>query len=343
MKSLKPFIVLGSLLFIVTLLIPTLLVIPFSEKTNGTLVEDIQPIVLATPEVKNESQLDVAVYRTKEQLIENIPLEQYVVGVVASEMPAEFEMEALKAQALTARTYIVQQLLLEQSLGTPKGSKVTDTVRHQVYKDLEDLKAVWGDDFEANLAKITEAVNSTSGEIITYNNEPIDAQYFSTSNGFTENSEDYWQNEFPYLRSIESPWDKESPKYLTTTTFTVAQFEQKLGVRLGESGTIGKITARTTGKRVGTIKIGDKVITGRQVREALELPSSDFDWERKGNQIVITTRGYGHGVGMSQYGANGMAREGKTYQDIVKYYYKDIAISAIDPYIPKIAAVAASK
>jgi stage II sporulation protein D len=340
LKPLKPMIVIGSILFIVTLIIPTLLVVPFTEGTKGSLVEDIQPQVLSTPEIENAIPVSVPVYRTEKKVIEEIPIEQYVVGVVASEMPAEFEMEALKAQALAARTYIVQQLLNEETIGIPKGSeaKVTDTINHQVYRDNGELKEIWKDEFPTKLEKITKAVNETAGQILTYEGSPITASFFSTSNGFTENSEDYWANPYPYLKSVESPWDDQSPKYIVSTTIPVSKFESELGVKIGTSSEIGTITSRTKGNRVGTIKIADKTFTGREVREALELYSSDFTWERKGNEIVITTKGYGHGVGMSQYGANGMAQQGKTYQEIINHYYQGIEITPINSYLDKLTA-----
>lgn len=339
LKPLKPLVVLGSLLFIVTLLIPTLLVLPFTDSTHGTLVEELKPQVMSAPEVKNNSSIDIPVYRSVKSQIENIPLEQYVVGVVASEMPAEFESEALKAQALAARTYVVRILLSETKLGTPEGAKITDSFKeYQAYKDMNDLKKQWGSDFDAKIAKITEAVNATSGQILVYNGAPIDASFFSTSNGFTENSEEYWKNEIPYLRSVPSPWDEKSPKFTTAVAFTVADFEKKLGVKLPSNGDIGKIVSKTKGNRVGTVQVGGKELKGPDVRDALGLNSSDFSWQRKGNEILITTKGFGHGVGMSQYGANFMAQEGKTYKDIVTYYYKDIEISTIDPFIEEITA-----
>jgi stage II sporulation protein D len=340
-KPLKPIIILGSILFVVTLLVPTILVMPFTDKTNGTLAEDTKTQVMSAPEVQNTTSIDVPVYRTVEKNIENIPLEQYVVGVVASEMPANFESEALKAQALAARTYIVGQLLRETSLGTPEGARVTDNPQtHQKYTDIDGLKQQWKSDFDTNIKKITEAVNATAGRILTHNGSPIDATFFSTSNGYTENSEDYWKNEYPYLRSVPSPWDEKSPKYISSTMISVEKFENELDVKISSSGDIGKIISRTEGKRVGVVKIGNKEFTGPQVRDKLDLLSSDFNWERIGNNIIITTKGYGHGVGMSQYGANGMAQEGKTYQDIVKHYYKDIEISPIDPYIQKLTPTA---
>lgn len=337
MRNLKPFIVLTSILFVMVLMIPTLLVMPFTDKVSGKLAEELQNNSQVQTSV-TESPIDVAVYRANKDVIENIPLEEYVVGVVASEMPAEFEEEALKAQALAARTFILRHLLAGEKIGTPEGADVTDTVSHQVYKGQEELKAIWKGDYAWKLAKVTEAVKATAGQILTYKNEPITASFFSTSNGKTENSEEYWPNEIPYLRSVESPWDIDTPKFLKQVSLSVADFQNKLGVQLGSDGTVGKITARTTGNRVDTVEINGKQLTGREVREKLKLQSSDFSWERKGDNIVITTKGYGHGVGMSQYGANGMALEGKKHSDIVAHYYKGVEIGSAEQYLTKLTA-----
>ncbi|MGM0838920.1 MAG: stage II sporulation protein D [Bacillota bacterium] len=337
MRNLKPFIVLTSILFVMVLMIPTLLVMPFTDKVSGKLAEELQNKQQVQSSVA-ESPIDVAVYRANKDVIENIPLEEYVVGVVASEMPAEFEEEALKAQALAARTFILRHLLAGEKIGTPEGADVTDTVNHQVYKGHEELKTIWKGDYAWKLAKVKEAVKATAGQILTYNNEPITASFFSTSNGKTENSEEYWPNEIPYLRSVESPWDIDTPKFLKQVSLSVADFQNKLGVQLGADGTVGKITARTTGNRVDTVEINGKQLTGREVREKLQLQSSDFNWERKGDNIVITTKGYGHGVGMSQYGANGMALEGKKHSDIVAHYYKGVEIGSAEQYLTKLTA-----
>ncbi|QFT90911.1 Amidase enhancer precursor [Bacillus sp. THAF10] len=339
MRNLKPIIVLSSLLFVMVLMVPTLLVIPFAEKEGGELTEELQPKEIKTSTEPIESPIDVAVYRNKQEMIENIPLEDYIVGVVASEMPADFELEALKAQALAARTYILRQLMAEEKLGTPSGADVTDSEQHQVYKSPEELKAIWEPkDYDWKMARIKQAVAETAGTVLTYNNVPIDASYFSTSNGYTENSEEYWPNEIPYLRSVESPWDVNSEKYLSQTTLTVQEFQNKLGVTLTGEGAVGKIISRTTGNRVDKVDINGKELTGREVRDTLKLRSSDFTWERKGDNIVITTKGFGHGVGMSQYGANGMALEGKTYNQILSHYYKDVQIANADQFLNTITA-----
>lgn len=335
----RKLMVIGAILCSLILIIPTMLVLAFQgdeskQSTNSQAV--------ATSSKVNEisdviaENLSVAVFRTSTEQIEEVDLEDYVIGVVASEMHADFSLEALKAQALTARTYIVRHLLNPIDMNLPDGAMVTDTVMHQVYQNDDELRKKWGKDYDWKRERIAEAVLSTRGQIITYNGEPITATFFSTSNGYTENSEDYWQNEIPYLRSVESPWDAESPRYKAEKVISANQFYKKLGVKLPGDGTVGKIIARTKSGRVEKVQINGKTFTGREIREKLDLDSSDFQWKRSGNNVVIETKGWGHGVGMSQYGANGMAKEGKNYQEIISHYYNGVKITSIDPYLAMI-------
>ncbi|WP_110112599.1 stage II sporulation protein D [Bacillus sp. CGMCC 1.16541] len=338
MKHLKPVVLLVSAFFFIVLMIPTLLVIPFGDKTGGELTEQPSSVKQQT-EAKVGPKVEVAVYRMKTKQVEKLPLEDYVVGVVASEMPANFEIEALKAQSLAARTYIVQRML-NGDIGTelPEGANISDTVTHQVYKSPDELKLQWKGDYKRNMERVTKAVQETAGQILTFEDQPISAQFFSTSNGYTENSEEYWSNALPYLKSVESPWDKKSPKFTDQKVMSLKEFEQRLGVKFPTDGSLGKVVSRTTGKRIATVEISGKTLTGKEIRDKLSLNSADFNWVKKGNQIVITTKGSGHGVGMSQYGANGMAAEGKSYQDIVSHYYKGVVIASPDQYASKLTA-----
>lgn len=342
MKKINPLIVLVSLLFAVTLVVPAILVLPYSkDQASGKLGENV-----TNASAKNETAaptadagVEVAVYRFSLGKVEKVPLEDYLVGVVASEMPADFQEEALKAQALTARTYIIRQMLSKNNhLGLPKGAQVGDTEMNQAYTSEEKLRKTWGTDYNWKKKKILEAVRATSGQIITYNGQAIEASFFSTSNGYTENSEDYWPSSLPYLRSVPSPWDKNSPKFNNQIDMSVKEFETKLGIHLKPGTEIGQIMKRTAGKRVGKVNFNGKILSGKEIREKLELKSSDFTWARKGDHIIIHTRGYGHGVGMSQYGANGMAAEGKSYQEIVKHYYKGVEVSSADNMLAMITA-----
>lgn len=337
-RNTSPWKLKGVLFFagvlMVILLIPALIVAP--SATGNELDSASQD----TENLKNESEkvsesspsLSVAVMRSESENVESVPLESYVEGVVAAEMPVdEFEVEALKAQALAARTYIVDHLL---NSSDSDESDVTDTVQHQVYKNEDELKTMWGNDFDENIKKLREAVTSTEGEILTYDNAPILPAFFSTSNGFTENSEDYWENEVPYLRSVESPWDEDSAKFLDQKTVTIEETEHLLGINLPKNKAIPIETTRTEGKRVAELNLGEHSISGRDVREKLELRSSDFTIKQKDNHLIFTTKGFGHGIGMSQYGADGMAKDGKNYQEIVKYYYKDVEISTVTEAAP---------
>lgn len=330
LTSIKPIFIVVVIVVIITVIIPAVLVLPFAEETSKGIVIENQSSQNAVVDKSRleQSAVEVAVYRTESREIQKLPLEKYIAGVVAAEMPADFELEALKAQALTARTYIINRLLGSKIDDLPSGAQVTDTIEHQVYKSDSELRELWKSDYQWKSDKIAKAVLETEGQILTYDGEPITATFFSTSNGYTENSEAYWKNAYPYLKSVASPWDQDSPKFHDRKVVSVADFEQKIGVKLTGAKEVGTIVERTPGNRVASVKIGEKIISGKQVREKLELKSTDFEWERKNNSIIISTKGYGHGVGMSQYGANGMAQEGKSYKDIVKYYYQGIEIAS---------------
>ncbi|NTZ20863.1 stage II sporulation protein D [Paenibacillus sp. JMULE4] len=276
----------------------------------------------------------IPVYLAKEKRTELVSLEQYVRGVVAAEMPMEFELEALKAQAMAARTYILRRLLDgdQSSVPVPE-AMVTDTTAHQVYVTDQELKQRWGEEnYVSYMEKLNRAVTETKDIILTYQGQPIEASFFSTSNGYTENSEDYWNVALPYLRSVASPWDaKLSPRYKETITLTGKELQRMLGlssaipVTSGNTSSI-KVIERSAGNRIKKLSINGKLFTGREVREKLGLNSSQFQWKYTNGKWEITTFGYGHGVGMSQWGANGMAKESRKAEEIVKYYYTGIEL-----------------
>ncbi|MFB4169795.1 stage II sporulation protein D [Virgibacillus sp. JSM 102003] len=330
-----PSILFFASLITIILVVPTLVVVPFVTKDGEKNV----PVENNTPEqvevTMGNSPFSVAVARANSDTVENVPLETYVSRVVASEMPAEFEIEALKAQALAARTFIVNHLMQQ---GDSKKSDVTDTIYDQVYHNDKELRKEWGSDYSWKINKIKKAVAATTGEILTYNNTPIQIAFFSTSNGYTENSEDYWENKVPYLRSVKSPWDKNSPKFLDQKIFSIKEVEKQLGLELPNNNPLAMEITRTESNRVAKLKVADQTFTGRKVREKLKLKSSDFSIEQKNDHLIFTTKGFGHGIGMSQYGANGMAKEGKNYKEIVKYYYKGIEVNQLDETAPTLVA-----
>ena len=256
--------------------------------------------------------------------ISAIPFEDYIKGVVASEMPSSFEIEALKAQAVASRSYAMYQI---------NGSKnreydLTNTTANQVYKNDNELKQIWKEEYPKKINKIKKAIEQTSGEYLTYNSTVINAMFFSTSTGVTENSEEIFSSALPYLRSTSSKWDESSPSYIDTYKFSINDFYNKLSLPINNKLEITEVEKTTTG-RTKKLKINGQEINGRQLAKKLNLRSNYFDIIQNGDSITITTKGFCHCVGMSQYGANGMAKEGYKYDEILKYYYKNTELKKI--------------
>lgn len=286
------------------------------------------PFVIVTIFIKDEeitfnfsSNTTVRVYREESKIIEKIPIEQYIVGVVSGEMPVSFNYEALKAQAVASRTYVMYQMQTHQN----DDYDVYDSVNSQVYLSEEQLKEKWKDKYVENINKVKQAILDTAGQYLTYNGEVIESFFFSTSVGYTENSEDVFSLELPYLRSVESKWDEISPAYVDSKTLSKEEFFSLLS--LDNNATLDiEVLEKTSTGRIKQIKINGNVLTGKEVCSKLELRSTFFEIKEEGENVIINTKGYGHGVGMSQYGANGMASAGFTYDEILKYYYTDVEI-----------------
>jgi len=256
---------------------------------------------------------------------EKIPLETYVTGVVAAEMPVSFKKEALKAQAIAARTYALKSTNYGREAIAP-------TVARQVFYNKEQRKANWTSNFPGNEKKIVEAINETKGQVLLYNNQLITAMFHSTSNGKTESAYGYSGNDLPYLQSVASMSDQSSPKYSAIKEWTLAEWNtiwpdkwqvsdfSRIQYFFNDSG------------RVERLQLGKNVWSGREVRTLLQIPSTDFkiSYDTHTGKVQVSTKGYGHGVGMSQYGAEAMASEGKTANEILHYYYQDIEIKKID-------------
>lgn len=267
----------------------------------------------------------IRVKRNQTNIIETIPLESYIVGVLAGEMPIDFDLEALKAQAVASRSYALKRMEYNKD----KEYDVVDTILNQVYLDEEYLKNAWGNNYVKNINKLRKAVNETIDEYLEYNGSVVDAMFFSTSNGYTEDSELVFNFECDYLRSVDSPWDAEvSSAYLTTKTISLTEFYDKLNLSYDKNLNI-EIIKRSNTNRILLLKINNQEFSGTDVYNKLSLRSTDFTIELYGDTIKITTKGYGHGVGMSQYGALGMAKKGYTYEEILKHYYQNISITKL--------------
>lgn len=295
-----------------------LIVIPFIIVTM--LLKEPKEI-----ELKYASNTVVRIKREKKNIIETIPLEEYIVGVLAGEMPISFEIEALKAQAVASRSYVLNKIANNKD----KEYDVVDTIMNQVYLDNNYLKSVWKNTYVTKINKLKTAVNETYGEYLDYNGSIINAMFFSTSNGYTEDSKNVFGFEVAYLKSVNSPWDEEtSTAFNSSKEISLQEFYEKLNLPYQEKLTV-EITKRSPTHRIINLKINNQDFTSRELYNKLSLKSTDFSITQNGSNIIIKTKGYGHGVGMSQYGALGMAKQGKTYEEILKHYYKDTKIKKI--------------
>ena len=247
---------------------------------------------------------------------ESLSLDDYLIGVLAGEMPISFEDEALKAQCVASRTYVMSHDL-----------HVDTTTNTQVYLTLDEMKQHWQEVFDQNYERLKKIVELTHNEVLTYQNEYISALFFSSSNGQTVSNEEYFTSaSLPYLRQVESQWELAiCPNIERDFTFSI----DELSAIFNETISSMEILSYYDNGRVKEVRINDTIYSGREIREMLSLASTDFSIEFDQNQYTFHTIGYGHGVGMSQYGANGMALEGYDYQAILKHYYQGVEITKI--------------
>lgn len=273
--------------------------------------------VSETLSLEEEKETLLAIKNSKTGEVKKINLEEYVVGVVAGEMPASFSDDALMAQAIAARTYAIYKMNNSKT----SYDLVTD-ITNQVYITNDEMMDMWQGDYEYYYQKIKSAVYNTKDLVMTYDGDVILSMYFSTSNGYTEDVKEVFGMDKPYLKSVASFEDTKK----RTISFSKAEFCGKLNISCNELN-IENILKNSSG-RVSSVMINDKEYKGVELRTLLGLRSTDFSIDVN-NTVDITTSGYGHGVGMSQYGANEMAKLGYSYQDILKYYYKDVEIKNI--------------
>lgn len=287
----------NKILSILLIILTPITIISFRKKETNFNMEEPP-----NPQVKIEYN--------NEQI--NMDLEEYVIGVIAAEMPASFEMEALKAQAVAARTFALKKL-------EEKDCLLTD-IKDQVYIDKTKMKEKWGEEFDKYYNRIKEAVESTKGEVLKYQDKLINSYYYARSNGYTESSLNVFNEKTDYLNSKDSSFE---PEDIREKKMTKEEFCSLLNIDCS-SITITNIE-KDESQRVKQLWINDKVFTGIEIRKILDLRSTDFEIDLN-NEITITTKGYGHGVGMSQYGANALAKTGANYNEILKYYYENTEI-----------------
>lgn len=279
--------------------------------------------------VTEEKDTSVKVMNVNSKNITSLPLKEYLIGVTAAEINPACHEEAIKAQVVAAHTKLEYTKLHKTE--ELKDADITDSAEsHQGYLNEDEQKEKWGENYKTYRDKISKCVDQVLNDIITYKNEPINAVFHSISNGQTENASDVWGGDYPYLVSVQSVGDKLSPAYQSESVVTKKDFKEKLakkGVDFGENPEkwVEKITNTETGM-VKSIIIGGKTFKGTEIRNIFGLKSSTFSIKNDDGKFIFTVYGYGHGVGMSQYGADYMARQGFKYDEILKHYYTGVTI-----------------
>ena len=282
-----------------------------------------------------QGQRDSAVLLTVQdgETVESMALDQYLRGVVRGEMPASFELEALKAQAAAERTYVYYQLAAGRKEAHPDADVCTDPGCCSAWLSEEAAREKWGEDFDGWESRIEEAVAATDGQTALYDGQPILAVFHSSSAGKTAEAGDVWSGDVPYLRSVDSPEGEETvPNYYSAAEFTaaeakslLAQAHPELTFSGGPDKWFGAVERDDSG-RVSTVEVCGAPLRGVEVRRIFSLRSACFTIDAAAERVTFRVTGYGHGVGMSQYGANELARQGKTWQEILMWYYADITV-----------------
>jgi len=286
------------------------------HKTTDEKINSEQP-----EKVLKETEFVITVL-LQDDTVRKMNLDEYLVSVLLREMPAEFELEALKAQAVVARTYTLRR---HEEGGRHRNADVcTNSSCCQAYWDVDEYLSSGGK--IDSIVKIQSAVSATANEVITYNGSLIDATYFSCSGGMTEDAVAVWGHEVPYLRAVESPGEESAKHYIDTIAFSKAEFAEKLGLDSDPQALSVDEIVYTAGDGVDSITINGVSLKGTSLRKKLHLNSTAMLISVIGDTVTITTKGKGHRVGMSQYGAEAMAKNGSDYTEILSHYYYDTEI-----------------
>lgn len=330
--QLRRSVAVSAVLAVLLFALPLAVIVPYGEE----LFSGDVPVDETEREPFRPGELDASVTLRvlHGDTVEEMTLGDYLVGVVRAEMPASFELEALKAQAVAARTYTAYKILSGGNHGDT-ADICTDSTCCQAYISQERAMENWGDAAEENETKVEEAVRGTDGQTILYGGVPILAVFHSSSAGQTRAAGEVWVNDLPYLQPVDSPEDGDSiPNYYSRVAFTPEQFREKIHASYPEADLTGDMSgwlknAKTDSSgSVETVDVGSVTIKGTTMRTLLGLRSACFTWEVQAGEMVFFVTGFGHGVGMSQYGANRMAREGADYVEILTHYYTGVSVEA---------------
>lgn len=279
----------------------------------------------------------IRLLRNENGTVTEIPLETYVAGVVAAEMPVEFDRDALKAQAVIARTYALRKASAVDADDLSHGDLCDDPGHCQAYRSPDELAAVWGKSFSENEEKIVSAVKATAGMVLTYEGTYAETYYHSTCGGKTASAKEVWHEDIPYLQSVSCKWDKDAPRYEETSSVALSDLPWLLGsetspcIAVAEGESVAEVPVageETESGRVASVSYAGLTFRGVDFRKALSLNSACFTMKAEGDTLFVRTRGFGHGVGLCQYGADGMAREGYSFREILSYYYPGTSLSS---------------
>lgn len=310
-------------------LILTVLVFSMPLLSGSTVSESAPQPEKKAEKLAKDAKREIKLLQNGETV--SISVRDYLMGVVAAEMPAAFESEALKAQAVAARSYL--QRALTQPSRHDSAHICSDSACCQAYKSSDELKSIWGDKYEKYMAKIEKAVDATDGKYLSYEGEPVMAAFHSSSSGTTENSGALWK-ELPYLTSVDTPeTEKDVPNFISTLSEKDIDFRDTVLYAKPDADMTGSAedwvgkTVRDKAGRVESMVIGGEKFSGDELRKLFSLRSTDFTLEHSDGTFTFTVKGYGHGIGMSQYGANVMAKNGADYREILAHYYPGTVLS----------------
>ena len=333
-KDFQSAAILSAIILIFMIIAPSFII--KALPANDTSEKDDEKVESEENNYINLSGTDtIKVYITKEDKVVDIKIEEYVKSVVSGEMPASFGIEALKAQAVAARTYVAAKR--GRPCDIAKGGDVCDTTHCQVYIGKEERIAKWDGAGQENWDKISKAVDETKGIVLSYDKELVQyPQFFSTSSGKTENSRDVFSGDIPYLVSTESTGEEVAPRFKGELSLNISDFVEKINSKFQDAKlTVNnlseqiEIVSRSDAGGIKEIKIGGATIRGLDFRLAIGLNSTNFQYTISNNEIIFESKGYGHGVGMSQWGANIMSKNGSEYNSILKHYYTGVELKEI--------------
>ena len=331
------------LVFTAMPLIPAMMISPKTsaqEKSNTEISETSEnPENSTEQDNSNIENLENQVYHVLDiasnEILE-VSVRDYIIGAVGAEMPVSFETEALKAQAVAAHTYAERQVILAENRPDLNGADFSnDPEQYQAFYTTEQLQELYGDNFNAYYEKLCDVVDAVLPEILFYDNEPIIAAFHAMSSGKTESAQNVWGSEVAYLQSVDSSSDISAPKYQQEISYSPEQVQELLtsahtGLILGTDTEhwFGEPTYSDAGT-VLQIPVGTSIFTGQELRNIFSLRSASFEITYQDKNFIFTTHGYGHGVGLSQYGANAMALQGSNYREILAYYYPDTILKTV--------------